>query len=673
MDLVGEVVILKSMMFEHSKETFEQPREKDQLRASEEGRIPRSFLSDPTVIRQALPRNFFYGIDPSEISDAKIKEQIVSYSSEILKSLINGVDARSSEITNKVLAISRGYAMLKNRQEIKDVYENLKKSFNDNEENLVSMKNVFLSTLLNSGTSEAILIINEMIVQGEFTRNQIGHYWTFMPTYVRLPTKEVLESFYTLATSEQTRNDRFLYNKAIMGLSTLMQKACLGMERGYRYPVNVFGEFCNPDSEIVSSKWIPYLIRDLQNTHSLEQRNEMIVSLGLMKHKSIIGELLPFVQGSFPNTTELNRYLAIYSMATSADRRDSSHVESIMMSVLNNPAESTILRIAAFHVVMNMNPSLAVMHKIASLTWNCEDNELLKTINLAFFTLSRETSNEIHDENTLTLTKRASLVYPLIRKTPGIIPSSATLFTNDYLSDLDIGYDHRMSWIASNSSFIPKAFYTEISYIMNQFKVNPLAFGIRLEGSENIYQEVEQLLSKDQNDHSEVNKELKNIFNQLRVKVHENGPMDGAFYLKWFESSPIFYNFDKLSKQELRHKVSSILHDPQMLKGKICGQHPLNFQQTLDRSPIIFMIPSDLGFPIVSEIHLPVGLSVRGKIDIDCSAGLPSVTYEANVVSSAQLSGWVGTTIPFTKEYTVTGVEEKFGNFFFTIIFILHS
>jgi hypothetical protein len=276
----------------------------------------------------------------------------------------------------------------------------------------------------------------------------------------------------------------------------------------------------------------------------------------------------------------------------------------------------------------------------------------------------------MYDETTLTLPKKAFLVYPLIKKTPGILPSSATVFTSERLPELGVGYDSQTSWISSNTSFVPRDFYTDLTYFMDQFRFTPLSFGVRLNGAETIYHQIKKLLKpyqsevneeEEQNDQSSegINQEWEQILQQLKLKVRENGPLDGAMFLRWMESSPMFYNFDKFSPEDLRHKISELLSNPSMIKEKLCGEFPLNFQQTMDRSPHIFMIPSDMGFPIVIEIHMPIAFSIRGSLNVRCESTIPSVTYEATIVANAQYSGWVGTTIPFTKEYTVTGVQEQ--------------
>jgi hypothetical protein len=502
-------------------------------------------------------------------------------------------------------------------------------------------------------------------MSGELSNVQISNIFIWLPQFVKLPTEEVLSSLYELITSDKIRENKGLYNKAIMGFSTLLNKACISPFRKTMYPINVFGEFCNPESEIVMSKWIPYLAHDLKYSKSIEQRNEIIVSLGMMQHKSVIGELIPFVEGSVEETSKLNRFLAIHSLANVASTMDPTHVVPIFFSILSNPSEPSSLRIAAFNSLMKQNPSMTVMHKIASLTWIMKDQELLKVINLAIFSLSKE--SEQTTDTTLTLAKKAFLVYPLIKKTPGIIPTSATIFRTDKMDALGVGFDSKTTWTSSLSSFIPQDFYTEITYFLDQYQFTPFAFGLHLSGAENVYTQIEKLFHPVQQHHEEeerqqqqqqgqeINQEWRQILEQLKVKARESGPMNGALFLRWFESAPIFYNFDKLTHKQLREKLSPLLSNPESMKEKLCGSFPLNFQQTMDR------IPNVMGFPIVIELLMPVAVSIRGQLNINCDSSIPSVSYKANFVANSQYSGWIGTSVPFTSEYVVTGVQERTG------------
>ena len=60
----------------------------------------------------------------------------------------------------------------------------------------------------------------------------------------------------------------------------------------------------------------------------------------------------------------ITRLLALWSLPTSGMIKPQS-VEPIFYSIYANPAEHTELRIAAFNVLIKLNPPMAVFHKIA--------------------------------------------------------------------------------------------------------------------------------------------------------------------------------------------------------------------------------------------------------------------------------------------------------------------
>ena len=82
-----------------------------------------------------------------------------------------------------------------------------------------------------------------------------------------------------------------------MAMSTILKKACLSKERDLKYPTWVMGKFCDPQSAIVVTKWIPHLVEDLKNAPTFDKKNEAIVALGLLPHEEIIGKLIPYVEG----------------------------------------------------------------------------------------------------------------------------------------------------------------------------------------------------------------------------------------------------------------------------------------------------------------------------------------------------------------------------------------
>jgi len=682
-----DLVQVKSMMYEYlpaellqngQKNLRNNLNQEERVKLMQEGQVPRHVANQQKAVRQSLPRNFLSGWskDQEELNVNEIKTQIKNLMKEVVNELVESVDLHEKQVTMKVLSAARGLSLLHAKEDFRSIFAELKSEFQGSEQDLASVKNIFFDTLLMTGTPQSVQFLKELILSDEMNKVQISNIFIWMPQYIMVPNQDLLKELFELVSSEKVRECPILFNAAIMGFSTLLEKACISPIRKTSYPVNVFGEFCNPESEIITEKWIPYLLRELKNSQtSYSKRNEIIVALGLMSHKSIIGELVPYVEGSVEGSTKMNRLMALYSLANIA-REHQSVALPIFFSLLSNPAENAEIRIAAFNCLVVLNPPMSVMHKIAALTWTEKNKEVLKVINVAFATLSLENNEEQSAESMLTVARKAALVYPLIKKTPGVLPSSATIFSSERLRKMGIGYASQTSWVASNGSFLPRSFYTDVTYFMEQLRFTPLAFGYRFEGIQNLYQELEQLLGQRQNENDwqtgeeqsnnlrqQLHKEWKKVIDELGLKERKNSPMNGAFFLRLFETSPMFFNFDQVTSKMLREKITSLLNNPRSIQNKICGSFPLNFQRTLDMAPSEFLIPSDMGFPIAVEVHMPVAMSIRGNIEVECKAILPSVSLKAKTVYSSQLIGWVGTINPFDNEYVLSGIDQHSGKY----------
>ena len=689
-DIPSDLVQVRSMMYEYlpaflqneSNSLRNNLNQEERMKLIQAGQIPKDVANQQQTVRQALPRNFLSGWSKDqEIPEEQIKAQLKKLIKETVEELVQGVDVHEKQVPMKALSIARGLSLLKNKEQLHSLYSELKSEFQGSEQDVESVKNIFFDTVLMSGTPQSMKFLKDLILSKEMTRVQVSNIFIWMPHYIMTPNQEVLKELFELVSSDKVRECPILYNAAIMGYSTLLQKACISPFRKTTYPVNVFGEFCHPDSEIVTEKWIPYLLKELKDSKdSHSRKNEILVSLGVMTHKTIVGELVPYVEGSVEGSTKMNRIMALYSLAGLGFQHQSL-VIPVFTAVLSNPAENTELRIAAFNCLIRFNPSMSVMHKIAALTWTEKNKEVLKVINIAFATLNLESHQEQSIENTMTLAKKAALVYPLIKKTQGILPSSATIFTSDRLNKLGVAYESQINWSASSGSFLPRTFYTELTYFMEQLRFTPMSFGFRLEGVKSLYQELEQLLAPRQGDNNwqagegqasdikqQLHKEWNKVIDELGLKERKTGSMNGAIFLRLFESSPMFYNFDQVTSKMIREKIAPLMNNPRQLREKLCGSYPMNFQRTLDMAPNQFLIASDMGFPINIEVHMPVALSVRGQVEVECSALIPSISVKAKTVYSSQLIGWVGTINPFDNEYVLTGIDQHSGNLLYLLL-----
>ena len=302
-----------------------------------------------------------------------------------------------------------------------------------------------------------------------------------------------------------------------------------------------------------------------------------IVALGMLPRQEILGKLIPFVEGRVgqQEVPLMTRLLALWS-TSNAGMNQPQLIEPILYAMFSNPAESTEMRISAFNALLKINPSMPVFHKIATKTWSEQDIEVLRAVNTAFITLMRTESVESMAENVqlMTLAKKAKLTYPLIKKTPlGVAPFvSASLYTADYLPQLESRYQLLASWIADQKSFFTKNVWIQLDYFLSQYQFNLISAGGRIEGLESIYNNLAQLITPlgpgetVQEQHETIVKKIqenlhaewRKIIQKLNIKPRENDKVSVAAYLRVLEATPIFGNVFETTISSLKEKINGI-------------------------------------------------------------------------------------------------------------------
>jgi len=672
-----DLVELKNMMYEYHYLSYQNPtaEQQEELRHS---RIPKDVLRNAELLGKILPTSKLQGQkEPLPASDIKQKVKALMQSVIREMSAPQAENLSEKQVTLKVLSAARGLSMLK-KSDLETVYEELKQEFASDEVHKSIAKNLFYDTVMMSATPESIRFLKDQMINNEMTKLELFSLFIWMPNNLMVPHEQLLEEIFELVTSPQIQNNKMSQNVATMSFSTLLEKACLARNRKTAYPTWVVGTMCTPESKILKEKWVPFLLKELEQSQDWMRKNDIIVALGLLPSQDLVGRLVPILEGRVQNTEvpRMTRLLALWSLSNIAVQQPEI-IEPIYFAIFSNPAESTEMRISAFNALLKVNPSISTFHKIAARTWTEQDKEVLAAVNTAFFTLSREPYVKVINENieVMNLAKKAELVYPLIKKyNHGIFFVSASLFGADYLPHLDTGYEGIGQWIASKKSFLPRDVYWQLTYFLSQYQFNFIQNGYHLEGVENIYRRVAQLLVPQKPGQSveqereqvaqELQQNLNSQWRQLAQKLNiksrdEDDKISAAGFFRIQEAAPVFGNFHELTVETLKEKINEIFSNPQAIKDKInAGEHRLNFRRTVDASPFMGLIPTDMGFPLNVEFHNPVMVSLDSKIKASMNWLNPKMEMQSRVFFTAQYVGWVGTMIPFTKEWAATVIDQ---------------
>merc|ERR1719208_779252 len=513
-------------------------------------------------------------------------------------------------------------------------------------------KNILVDTVVMSGTPEAIKFFKDLVERGELRNSQISAIFFAMPRSIVTPTPHLLEELFELIKSEHLREHTKVWNMAILSFSGLLEKACVSPLAKENYPTQVYGKFCHKDSSIITQRWIPYLRSKLyEREMPVERKSAIIVSLGLMSHEQILPIVVDVLEGNLASAAmrpEHNyhtmRYLSVYSLV-SLGRIQPHKVLPVVSAIFSNKAEPTDIRLAAFNVIMALNPDMALLQKIATLTWSEKNTEVLRAVNTAFYTLATRTSMQDFATDLSVLIRRARIIYPLIKKTGGRVPSTATVFASEFLTMLKVGYERTVNWVHSEDSVIPSYLYDKtVLFMGEEYKYTFMETGLH---QRDILPTLYDTISGLTHTSSE----------EIKSKLSNEWP-EAYVYMKLFEDSTLFWS---LSTRSVEH-LKNILKNPSLLKSSLSGESNFNWQRVVDLSPYEHMVPSDLGMPIFAEVRMPTVASVRGRFSSDImrsSEGLSKVDTTFEVLVDRRVTGRVGTIIPFTGEYVYTGIDEK--------------
>jgi hypothetical protein len=614
-------------------------------------------------------------LDQGKELNEQIKNLLKEVADDIMDSEKSGVtdEVNKSSINPKLLGVAAGFSVSENADSIKQLWDEMDR-IAKNPQHLQVIRNLFVDTVAMAGNPASIEFIMNLIGEDKMTQGQVFNFFMWMPKYFVYPTQSSLEKIYHTIRSEKIQQFSSLRNIATTSFTQVLQQACVSEQRTLTYPTFVTGEFCNSNSRIINNQWIPYLVGQVASATDSNERNIYLVALGGLIHKNIVRELIPYASGALKiqagqHITTLNRVLAMYSLANTASAQPNAAIAT-MTAVFSNPTETTEIRIAAFNCLLRMNPSSAVFQRIASVTQQEPnmDYELLKTINIAFYSLGHKLPSKELEGSSFELANKARFAFHLTRRVNGILPTSGTIYTADFLKELGVGYEAFISYVASEASMLPKAMYTEVLYVLDQASFSPIRMGYRISGSGNLYTKLgEELVKGLKMAGGSGNVDVSGEGNMGSAIAHHIGgnnnqlgesKLDVSLFVQLFESASFFMSNERLTTKSLARRIMPYLKNPELLKQALGAEMNLNVQRTFDMDHMDILIPSDMGFPINMGYHTPTTVSIIGKMTPTIDTASPKLKISGKVLYTGQNIAYVGTVIPFCKDYLLTGVNQ---------------
>merc|ERR1711936_402966 len=210
------------------------------------------------------------------------------------------------------------------------------------------------------GTSPCVIFLKQMIEQDQMSEIEKFLVVSTFTHYIKTPTEDLIHQIFHLIKSNAITSRPYLKAPAQLVFSTLIHQACFNYKNKV-YPEHVFGKMCSPNNPKISQEYIPYLVQQLKSSQSQSEKQVAIYSLGQIGHESVLSLIISYIQGKDQTNYQhqhgtSTRKAAMYSLVD-VGRRYRHQLLPVYLSILQNPAESRSLRIAATLVIMKMQPS----------------------------------------------------------------------------------------------------------------------------------------------------------------------------------------------------------------------------------------------------------------------------------------------------------------------------
>merc|ERR1719391_1848107 len=252
----------------------------------------------------------------------------------------------------------------------------------------------------------------------------------------------------------------------------------------------------------------------------------------------------------------------------------------------------------------------------------------------------------------------------MVRKTYGIVPSTATFYKTEFLRALNSGYRATFAWVAAQEQVLPRSGYAGLSLFLQQYYVDVAQTGSILDKLAEVVTKVsgssagtpEQLKSEIKRSiHSEMSKVIEKLGLEESIKSET---LSAAGFFQGAETGIIIRSLTEKTTEIMTEKLAELLENPSKFLSGSSSSVSINAQKSIDLAPIEIMLASDMGFPVIVEVRAPVTASLTGKATINALSMAPSVTIDGKVLLATQYTGFVGTLVPFTSEYVATGIDQ---------------
>merc|ERR1712168_1224230 len=412
----------------------------------------------------------------------KLKTEMVQKLQQIASDMNQSEQFAEKEIPSKLKSLKTILSVMKT-QDLKQMYQRLQSSSSSSQEQKDTARTLYIEIVRNAGTSPCVMFLKQMIEQDQMSEIEKFLVVSTFTHYIKTPTEDLIHQIFQLIKSNAVTSKPYLKAPAQLVFATLIRQACFN-SRSKVYPENVFGKMCSPTNQKITEEYIPYLVQQLRSSESQTEKQAAIYSLGQLGHESVLPLIISYIEGKEQTNTS-QRKAAIYSLVDVAHSYRHKLLP-VYLSILQNPAESRSLRIAATLVIMKMQPSTSQLQKMAVSTWFEQDHEVARYVYSSLKSYAQLQPEDHPEESSLRkLSQQCQSVLKLAKPMSQII--SVHQVSSGYLPELQIGATMVNSLLKGMSS---TEIYHKTEYYLKQAQTVPMEFAGHVSGLNTVFKSI---------------------------------------------------------------------------------------------------------------------------------------------------------------------------------------
>ena len=606
---------------------------------------------------------FTVGVSKSEIS-----RQVIDELRRIATEVFESPESCSStgDVAGHMAAISK-YLLPLSFDELKAIKEEVMQSTGNSEGSRKVLKSLFFDVLSVVGTNPSTMLIKQEIESGELTGRAAINVLEGAFRSVRTPTKELLKELVQLiknlknlhwnenTTMGTTLKD--LYSVSSIQMSKLLYRACIHpVRRMTEFPIRVYGHFCSNESSIITEEWIPYLESELEPTSRNQQDDDhyrlvSIASLGKLGHIKGLQSLVKVIDGSISKRPMI-RSVAVYSLKRIA-KQNPVLIKPILLSIIDNPAENTQVRIAAVSVLPWSQPSMAQLQKVAIRTWFEPSKQVASFIQS---TLKSLVNTEVPELKAVGL--KASSIVHMVKPSQYGIQFAQNVNFADFVNYLKTSISKKVALVYNEEHIVPTKISMSTMAYNPSFAVRGLSFSVYTQGMDYLLERALYSPDKKSGVSQSIQEQLEKITEELKIQKNEENSAE-IFIQSRIAGYERLYTINKDYVMEVLERASeAIRRNPRIFSE---GHH-FEYTRSVQVYDIQHVGPTSAGFLRYNENIMPVVYSVKGSFKgenpMDSPLPIPTkVNAKLMPIVNAKVHSHTGVICPFTQQFIGAGVD----------------